>query len=106
VDAVAAGLNRSSFFTSSYATLSASTTVTASTYRINHILPSLISDPDSTFFGVANPLIQGGGQKLLTHVDGSYSDYSKAIQPYKNKRIINVEGIKKETKHKKDKKKK
>jgi hypothetical protein len=96
-------LSRDHLISLSWKTANPTTWPAASTYRINHVEPTLITDPDTTFFGVANPLIQGGGQKILTNVDGTYSDYSNAIVPYKNKRTIGVEGLKKQKKVKKHK---
>ena len=98
-------LSRDHLITSAFKTVTVTSWPNASTYRINHVEPTFITDPDTTFFGVANPLIQGGGQKLLTHIGGTYSDYSSAIVPYRDtKRTFEVKAI--ENKKKKLKKQK
>jgi hypothetical protein len=52
-------------------------------YRINHINDGSIRDNDATLFGVAKPLIQGGGN-VLANIGGEYKRYTDVINSGNN----------------------
>ena len=89
--ATTGGLNRNQLYSLTNRLTTPTTYPSATLYRINHINNTTIRNSDSTFFGVASPLIQGGGN-VLANVYGEYKKYTDVVKkgPNNTVRVLSI----------------
>jgi hypothetical protein len=89
--ATTGALNRNQLYSVTNRLTTPTTYPSPTLYRINHINNTTIRNNDSTFFGVASPLIQGGGN-VLANVYGEYKKYTDVVKkgPNNTVRVLSI----------------
>jgi hypothetical protein len=68
------------------------------TYTVNHIIPSIIQEADTTTLAVSMPLIQTGGL-VLDSMSGGYSSLKDIVHRYAKPKVVRVTPLKKDKKN-------